>query len=85
MSYLENDENLTIVSGDGSNLNISPVYEHIDPEKPKTSDKKPTHIVIPEEQTNIEKKETDTSEKNIENDTNNNINNDENSDEKNDN
>ena len=38
---------IEIVSGDGSNLDISPVYEHIDAAKPKNKDKKPKDIVIP--------------------------------------
>ena len=45
----EKDEKkeIEVVSGDGSNLEISPVYEHIDAAKPKNKDKKPTNIVIP--------------------------------------
>lgn len=42
-------KNIEIVSGDGSNLNISPVYENINSVKPKSQDKKPTNIVIPKE------------------------------------
>ena len=38
---------IEVVSGDGSNLNISPVYEHINAAKPKSKDKKPQNIVIP--------------------------------------
>lgn len=38
---------LEIVTGNGSNLEISPVYEHINTSRPKSSDKKPTNIVIP--------------------------------------
>ena len=44
----KNNENIKIVSGDGSSLDISPVYEHIEPEKPNTNDK-PKNIVIPVE------------------------------------
>ena len=43
----EDKKEIEIVSGDGSNLDISPVYEHIDAAKPKNKDKKPTNIVIP--------------------------------------
>ena len=45
----EKDEKkeIEVVSGDGSNLDISPVYEHIDAAKPKNKDKKPKDIVIP--------------------------------------
>ena len=38
---MEEKKNIEIVSGDGSNLDISPVYEHLDVETPKSSDKKP--------------------------------------------
>ena len=43
----EKDENkIEIVSGDGKDLDISPVYDHIDIEKPKDKDKK--NIIIPD-------------------------------------
>ena len=45
---MEDKENIQIVSGDGSTLDISPVYEHIEPEKPNTNDR-PRNIVIPVE------------------------------------
>lgn len=39
---------IEIISGDGKDLNISPVYDHIDIERPsKKNDKK--KIIIPEE------------------------------------
>jgi len=43
----ENKKDIEIVSGDGSNLDISPVYEHIEAVKPKNKDKKPQNIVVP--------------------------------------
>ena len=43
----ENKKEIEIVSGDGSELDISPVYEHINAAKPKNRDKKPKNIVIP--------------------------------------
>lgn len=43
----ENKKKIEIVNGDGSNLDISPVYEHIDAVKPKHREKKPKNIVIP--------------------------------------
>jgi hypothetical protein len=46
----EDKKNIEIVNGDGSNLNISPVYDHIKSGKPKCNDKKPKNIVIPKEQ-----------------------------------
>ncbi len=46
---MEEKKNLEVVSGDGSDLNISPVYEHLNVAKPKTTKEKPTCIVIPKE------------------------------------
>lgn len=42
----ENKKEIEVVSGDGSNLDISPVYEHIEAVKPKNN-KKPKNIIIP--------------------------------------
>ncbi len=52
----ENKKNIEIVNGDGSNLNISHVYDHLNSSKPKCKDKKPKNIVIPEVHKNISKK-----------------------------
>ena len=38
---------IEVVDGDGSELNISPVYEDISDLRPKSNDKKPKDIVIP--------------------------------------
>ena len=46
---MNDNKDLEIISGDDSNLNISPVYEHINPGKPKDTNKKPENIVIPKE------------------------------------
>lgn len=46
---MDEKKNIEIVSGDGSSLDISPVYEHIDAGKPKQT-KKPSHIVVPDGQ-----------------------------------
>ena len=61
---MEEKKNLEVVSGDGSNLDISPVYDHLNSGKPTPSNNKPTHIVIPKEtiQTSKEKKDNDTSD-----------------------
>ena len=46
----DNKKEIEVVNGDGSNLEISPVYEHINAAKPKEGkDKKPKNIVIPGE------------------------------------
>ena len=42
-------KNLEVVSGDGSSLDISPVYDHLNAGKPKSAKEKPTCIVIPKE------------------------------------
>ena len=46
--YPKNKKEIEIVSGDGSNLDISPVYEDVNTLRPKSNDKKPKDIVIPE-------------------------------------
>ena len=53
----EDKKEIEVVSGDGSNLDISPVYEHIDAAKPKNKDNKPKNIVIPGQKKENEKKE----------------------------
>ena len=40
---------LEVISGDGSDLNISPVYEHLNAGKPKCKDEKRKNIVVPKE------------------------------------
>lgn len=45
----DNKKEIEIVNGDGSDLDISPVYEHINAAKPKSKDKKHQNIVIPGE------------------------------------
>ena len=45
----EDKKDLKVVSGDSSNLNFSPVYDHLKSAKPKTQEKKPKNIVVPEE------------------------------------
>ena len=45
---MEENKKIKVVSGDGKNLDISPVYEHLEIEKPK-EDKKRKNIVVPEE------------------------------------
>lgn len=44
---MDEKKNIEIVPGDGSDLDISPVYDHLNAVKPKS--KKPTNIVIPKE------------------------------------
>lgn len=49
-------KNIEIINGDGSNLDISHVYDHLNSGKPKNSDKKPKNVVIPKTLKNSEKK-----------------------------
>ena len=44
---MEDKKEIEIISGDGKDLNISPVYDHIDIEKPK-EDKEKKKIIIPD-------------------------------------
>lgn len=46
----EDKKQIKIVNDDGSTLDISPVYEHINAVKPKN--KKPTNVVIPGQKKN---------------------------------
>lgn len=43
----ENKKNIKIVNGDGSNLNISHVGNHLNSGKPKCKNEKPKNIIIP--------------------------------------
>ena len=51
----DNKKEIEVINGDGSNLYISPVYEHINAAKPKSKDNNPKNIIIPDEK-KIEKK-----------------------------
>lgn len=46
---MDDKKNIEVVSGDGSELEISPVYDHLNVAKPKSAKQKPTNIVIPKE------------------------------------
>ena len=56
---MEEKKDIEVVSGDGSNLEISPVYDHLNAGKPTSSDKKPTNIVVPKENTKDSQKTDD--------------------------
>ena len=45
---MDKNKKIKVVSGNGENLNISPVYDHIDIERPK-KEKEKKKIVIPKE------------------------------------
>lgn len=59
----ENKKEIEVVSGDGSNLEISPVYEYINAAKPKSKDDKPKNIIIPGQKKD-DKKDEDEAENN---------------------
>ena len=54
---LEERKELEVVSGDGSNLDISPVYEDIKTTRPKPKDSNPKNIIIPKEHKKEDKSE----------------------------
>ena len=56
---MDEKKNLEVVPGDGSNLDISPVYEHLNAGKPKSAESKPTNIVIPKEKKDDDDKKND--------------------------
>ena len=65
MNEKENNE-YEVVSGDGSNLNISPVYEHLNTSRPRCADGKLKNVVIPKatKNKNKDKKDDDSDSKN---------------------
>jgi len=48
---MDKNKKIKIVSGNGEDLNISPVYDHIDIERPK-EEKEKKEIIIPKEKKN---------------------------------
>ncbi len=45
---MDEKKKIEVVTGDGKDLDISPVYQHLEVEKPKDKKKK-ENIIIPEE------------------------------------
>ena len=43
---MEKDKRIEVVSGDGKDLDISPVYEHLEVEKPRENNKKKDIITV---------------------------------------
>ena len=48
-------KDIEIVDGNGSNLEISEVYDHLNSGKPKCNDKKPKNVVVPKSYKSIDK------------------------------
>lgn len=59
---MEEKKDLKIVSGDGSNLDISPVYDHLNAVKPKSTKEKPKNIVVPKSKDKKDKENTEENE-----------------------
>jgi len=61
---MSDDKKIEVINGNGDDLEISPVYDHLDIEKPNTEKKK--EIVIPKEKKkedkDVEEKDTDEEE-----------------------
>jgi hypothetical protein len=61
---MSDDRKIEVINGNGDDLEISPVYDHLDIEKPNTEKKK--EIVIPKEKKkedkDVEEKDTDEEE-----------------------
>mgnify|MGYP004620955419 CR=1 FL=1 len=53
---IKEQKKIEVVTGNG-NLNISPVYEHIEAEKPRPKDTR--EVIIPEVKENVTKKNED--------------------------
>ncbi len=53
----DKDKKIEIISGDGSNLDISPAYDHINDTTPQPSSKKPKNIIIPKDMENNDNKD----------------------------
>lgn len=66
MSGLEEQKKIEIVSGTGEDLNISPVYDHVNVNK---SQEKPKNIIIPK--SHSEKKEEEKEDDEVSSDKNN--------------
>jgi len=63
---MDENKKIEVVNGDGSNLNISPAYDHLNAGTPTPSSKKPKNIIVPKsieekekEKENNDKKEAD--------------------------
>lgn len=46
---MEKDKKIEIVTGDSSNLKISPVHKHLNVGKPKSISNRPKNIIVPKE------------------------------------
>ncbi len=45
---MDEKKKIEVITGDGKDLDISPIYQHLEVEKPK-DEKKKENIIVPEE------------------------------------
>lgn len=60
---MDENKKIEVVNGDGSNLNISPAYDHLNAGTPKPSSEKPKNIVVPKSMKEKEEEKEEESEK----------------------
>ncbi len=60
---MDENKKIEVVNGDGSNLNISPAYDHLNAGTPTPSSKKPKNIVVPKSMKEKEEDGKDEKEK----------------------
>lgn len=53
----ENPKKIEVITGNGKELDISPVYDHISTDKPKSAKKVKQEIVVPDTKGDKKKKE----------------------------
>lgn len=54
---MDENKKIEVVEGDGSNLNISPAYDHLNAGTPTPASKKPKNIVVPKSMKEKEEEE----------------------------
>ena len=59
---MDDNKKIEVVNGDGSNLNISPAYDHLNAGTPTPSSKKPKNIVVPKSMKEKEEEKKEESE-----------------------
>ena len=70
---MDENKKIEVVEGDGSNLNISPAYDHLNAGTPTPASKKPKNIVVPKSIKEKEEEDEDEKKKNIKKNEDNNI------------
>ena len=60
---MDENKKIEVVNGDGSNLNISPAYDHLNAGTPTPSSEKPKNIVVPKSMKEKEEEDEEDKEK----------------------